>query len=109
MARTLPPLPSPVKRAIRKLGQDLRDARRRRRLPLAVVAERALITKSTLIKVERGSPGVSLGVYATVLHVMGLIDRLAALADAARDVVGLSLEEERLPIRIRRSKRGWSL
>lgn len=109
MARKLPPLPSAVSRAVRKLGEDLRDARRRRRLPLSVVAERALITKATLIKVERGSPGVSLGVYATVLFVLGLIDRLADVADAGRDTVGLALEGERLPQRIRRSRRsGWS-
>lgn len=105
MARTLPPLPLPARRAIRKLGQDLRDARRRRRLPLAVVAERSLVSKATLIKVERGSPGVSLGIYATVLHVLGLVDRLADLADASRDALGLALEGETLPQRIRRSKR----
>lgn len=105
MARTLPPIPLPAQRAIRKLGQDLRDARRRRRLPLSVVAERALVSKATLIKVERGSPGVSLGIYATVLHILGLVDRLADLADVSRDALGLALEGENLPQRIRRSKR----
>ena len=84
-----------------KLGTDIRDARRRRRIPTAVMAERALISRMTLNKVEKGNPGVSLGIYATVLFVLGMTDRLAELADARHDAVGLSLEEERLPQRIR--------
>lgn len=94
-------LPIPVRRALRKVGTDIRDARRRRRIPTAVMAERALISRMTLNKVEKGDPGVSLGIYATVLFVLGMTDRLAELADARHDAVGLSLEEERLPQRIR--------
>ena len=60
------------------------------------MAERALISRMTLNKVEKGNPGVSLGIYATVLFVLGMTDRLAELADARHDAVGLSLEEERL-------------
>lgn len=101
MARVLPPLPSPVVRALRKLGGDIRDARRRRRLPMETVAERALISRVTLTKVERGDPGVSLGIYATVLFVLGLVERLAQVADPGQDSVGLALEGEQLPQRIR--------
>lgn len=101
MARVAPPLPLAVVRALRKLGADIRDARRRRRLPMGTVAERALITRVTLTKVERGDPGVSLGIYATVLFVLGLIDRLAQVADPGLDSVGLALEGENLPQRIR--------
>lgn len=90
---------------LEKLGTDIRDARRRRRLPMAIVADRALITRSTLQKVERGAPGVSLGIYATVLYVLGLVDRLAAVADPGQDLVGLDLEGERLPERIRIPRR----
>ena len=93
--------PIPVRRALRKLGQDIRDARRRRRIPVAIMAERASISRVTLNKVEKGDPGVSLGIYASVLFVLGLVDRLAALADPRHDAVGLELEEEHLPQRIR--------
>ena len=65
------------------------------------MAERALISRTTLNKVEKGDPNVSLGIYATVLFVLGMTDRLAELADPRHDAVGLSLEEERLPQRIR--------
>lgn len=104
MAKTLSPLPLPVKRALRKLGSDIRDARRRRRIPTVVLAERALISRGTLSRVERGEPTVSMGVYATVLYVLGLVEYLERLADPRRDDVGLALEEERLPKRVARKR-----
>src|SRR5215469_7022705 len=99
--RTVPPLPLPVKRALSKLGGDIRNARLRRRIPTTLMAQRVFITRTTLLKVERGDPGVSMGIYATVLFVLGLTDRVASLADVRTDDVGLQLEEERLPKRIR--------
>ena len=98
-------MPIPVRRALRKLGADLRDARRRRRIPVAIMAERASVSRTTLRKVEVGDPGVSLGIYATVIFVLGMVDRLADLADARSDAVGLELDEERLPKRIRLPRR----
>ena len=95
------PIPLPVRRALVKLGADIRDARRRRRIPTAVMAERAMIVRATLQKAEKGDPSVSMGTYATLLFVLGLTDRLADLADARFDATGLALEEERLPQRIR--------
>src|ERR1019366_7404330 len=97
--------PIPVTRALRKLGHDIRDARRRRRIPVAILAERASISRMTLNKVEKGEPGVSLGSYATVLFALGMADRLADVADARHDAVGLELEEEPRPERIRLSRR----
>jgi transcriptional regulator with XRE-family HTH domain len=103
-ARTSPALPIPVVRALRKLGHDIRDARRRRRIPVTILAERASISRMTLNKIEKGDVGVHVGNYATVLFALGLIDRLANLADAADDMVGRELEEEQLPQRIRLSR-----
>ena len=51
-------------------------------------------------KVEQGDPAVSLGIYAAVLFSLGLIDRLATLADPGLVAVGLQLEQEQLPQRI---------
>jgi transcriptional regulator with XRE-family HTH domain len=98
-------MPVPVTRALRKLGHDLRDARRRRRIPVAILAERASISRMTLNKVEKGNPGVSLGAYATVLFALGMAERLAGVADPRHDTVGLELEEEHLPERIRLSRK----
>ncbi len=107
-SRSQQALPLGVRRALQKLGMDLSGARRRRRIPMALMAERAFISRTTLARVEKGDPGVSMGIYASVLFVLGMADRLGDLADAARDPVGLSLEEERLPRRIRTARPGSS-
>ena len=65
------------------------------------MAERALISRMSLYKIERGDPGVSLGLYASVLFVLGMNERLADLADPRHDPVGLSLQDALLPRRIR--------
>lgn len=102
--RKSPPLPIPVTRALRKLGQDLRDARRRRRIPVAILAERASISRMTLNKIEGGDAGVYIGNYAAVLFALGLVDRISDLASSTHDTVGRELEEEQLPERIRISR-----
>ena len=104
-SRTSVVLPIPVRHALRKLGHDIRDARRRRRIPVAIAAERASISRTTLVKIEKGDPGVAIGIYATVLFVMGMVERLADLADPKDDAVGLQLEEEHLPQRIRGARK----
>ena len=98
-------LPIPVKSALRKLGSDIRDARLRRRIPSAVMAQRAFISRTTLVKVEKGDSGVGIGTYAAVLFALGMLDRLRELASAKTDEIGLALEEERLPKRIDSSPR----
>ncbi len=104
-SRILSATPTPVIRTLKKLGQDVRDARIRRRIPVAILAERASISRTTLSKVERGDPGVSLGIFATILFSLGMIDRLSDLVDSTHDSVGLDLDEERLPKRIRLSQK----
>jgi hypothetical protein len=94
-------LPIPVMRTLLMLGHDIKDARRRRRLPMAVVIQRASISEPTLIRIERGDPKVAIASYATVLFVLGMVDRLADLVDPKNDPVGLQLEGENLPQRIR--------
>ena len=93
--------PLPVKRALKKLGQDLKDARKRRRIPMDLAAERASISRSTLSKIEKGDDGVSLGSYAKILFVLGMIEKLSNLVDPTVDELGLDLEAEHLPKRIR--------
>jgi transcriptional regulator with XRE-family HTH domain len=94
-------LPIPALRALRKLGQDINDARRRRRITLELMAERAGLSKATIAKVEKGDPTASIGAYSTVLFVLGLTDRLNDLADSSHDLIGRHLEDEKLPQRVR--------
>ena len=94
-------LPLPVRRALATLGRDISTARRRRNMTIATLAERAFIGRNTITRMEHGDPGVALGIYATVLFVLGLADRLTMLADPTTDQVGLTLAEEQVPIRAR--------
>jgi transcriptional regulator with XRE-family HTH domain len=95
-----------VRRTLRKLGLDIRDARRRRGLPAEIVAQRAFTSRPTLRRIEAGDHGVGIGIYAAVLQALGLLDGLGLLADASKDEVGLALASERLPkrVRLRRSR-----
>src|SRR5260370_39518166 len=93
--RTVPPLPLPVKRALAKLGDDIRSARLRRRIPTTIMAARAFITQATLLKGERGDPGASMSTYAPVRFVLGMTSRLGDPADAPPADVGRRREEER--------------
>jgi transcriptional regulator with XRE-family HTH domain len=93
--------PAAVQRALRKLGADIHDARRRRQLPMAVVAERAFTSRSTLQRVEAGDAAVSVGIYASVLQALGLLDGLTQVADISRDTVGQTLSSAALPKRTR--------
>ncbi len=104
-ARSVRLVPIPVARALRKLGHDIRDARRRRRIQVAILAQRASIGRMTLNRIEKGDPRVSLGAYATVLFALGMAGRLADVADPRHDSAGLELEEEHLPERIRLPRR----
>lgn len=100
-------MPSPhrpsvaTRRALRKLGEDIGNARRRRHLTMEILAERAFTTRQTLQKVEAGDPRVAMGIYAAVLQALGLLDGLGDLAAPSQDEVGLSLSDEALPKRVR--------
>lgn len=99
------PLSAPVIRSLRLLGEDIKNARRRRRIQTTLLAERAGISRITLGKIEKGDPSVSMGGYASVLFSLGLIKQLEKIAHSNHDIVGRELEEDRLPKRIRHSNR----
>ncbi len=94
-------LPFPAIRALGKLGQDINDARRRRRITIELMAERAAVSRATIGKIEKGDPAVSMGGYASVLFVLGMERRLGDVVDSAHDLIGRRLEDEKLPQRIR--------
>nr|HEX4315906.1 helix-turn-helix transcriptional regulator [Kofleriaceae bacterium] len=88
-----------VTRVLAELGNNIRLARMRRRLPASLVAERAGMSRPTLRSIERGDRGVTLGAIANVLFSLGLHADLAAVARA--DAVGRHLEDAELEARTR--------
>ena len=73
------------------LGENIKLARKRRKLTAVQVAERADIVRSTLYQIEKGSPSVAIGAYFNVLRVLGLQDDFLKLA--ADDELGRKLQD----------------
>lgn len=97
-------LPPKLRRGLRKFGEDIGVARRKRRLTVAMMAERIGVAQSTYLRAEKGDPKVAFGVYAMILFVLGFGDAIAELIDARKDDQGLLLDVERVPKRIRARK-----
>ncbi len=88
---------------MRELGENFRLARLRRDLSSEQVAERAGISRNTLIKIERGDEGVAIGMYFRVLIVLRLEDDLTNVAKD--DILGRKLQDAGLLTSQRASKR----
>jgi transcriptional regulator with XRE-family HTH domain len=93
--------PAAVERAVAELGANIATARLRRRWPQQVLAEKAGITRPTLVAIEQGKLGTGIGAYVAVLWALGLHGDLAQVAGPDRDLEGRTLEAARLPERAR--------
>lgn len=78
-------IPPAAAQALRTLGENLAIARTRRRESQRAWARRLGVSVPTLIRMERGDPGVGAGIYATALWLMGTVSGLAELAAPAID------------------------
>ncbi|TDS12999.1 helix-turn-helix transcriptional regulator [Sphingobacterium paludis] len=76
---------------LEEMGEQLKLARKRRKLTTTQVAERADIARSTLYLIEKGDAGVALGAYFNVLRVLGLQDDILKLG--ADDAFGRKLQD----------------
>lgn len=93
-----------TKRALETMGEQIKMARLRRNLATELVAERAGISRATLWAVEKGTPTVSIGTYAAVLHALGGMDKDFELI-AKDDEFGRKLQDLNIQTR-GRAKRG---
>lgn len=78
-------------RILEELGENIKLARKRRKLTTVQTAERAGIDRSTLYEIEKGNPSVSMGAYFNTLRVLGLQDDFLKLA--ADDIYGRKLQD----------------
>ena len=95
-------LPS-QQRTLTTLGENIKYARLRRDLSSEQVAERAGISRNTLIKIEKGDEGVAIGYYFRVLVVLGLDKELILIAKD--DELGRRLQDAKLTVKERASKK----
>ena len=77
---------------LRTMGEQIRLARLRRRISATLAAERAGISRTTLINIEKGSASVTMGAYAAVLHALNGLDSDLLLV-ARDDELGRKLQD----------------
>lgn len=94
--------PDAVRGAVARVGRQIAVARLRRGWRQQDLAEKAGITRATLVGIEQGKLGTGFGAYVAVLWALGLEDSVALLAAPENDAEGLTLEAARLGTRARR-------
>ena len=90
---------------LEQMGLQIKYARLRRKLSAELVAERAGISRATLVSIEKGASSVAIGCYAAVLHALNYMDKDLLLV-AKDDELGRKLQDLNLPVRKRVSKKG---
>lgn len=99
MANRAPVLLPKLMRILNDVGEQIKLARLRRKLSSEQVAERAGIGRSTLVKIEKGHPGASIGHVLNVLKVLGLENDFLLIAKD--DELGRKLQDADLTIKER--------
>jgi transcriptional regulator with XRE-family HTH domain len=93
-----------LEKSLKKMGEDIKIARLRRRLPRTFIADRSGVSVGTITKIENGDPGVSVGNVAAVLWALGFNTPFSLIAEHKEDVVANMLDMQRLPKRGRLKK-----
>ncbi len=88
-----------AQKPISVLGENIKLARLRRKFSAEQVAERANISRPTLVSIEKGNPNVTIGAYVKVLFVLGLENDIAEVAND--DKLGRRLQDAKLLVRER--------
>lgn len=78
-------------KVMEQMGENIKLARKRRKLTTMQLAERADIARSTLYFIEQGNASVAIGAYFNVLRVLGLQEDFLKLA--ADDTFGRKLQD----------------
>ena len=96
--------PREVTDLLRVYGERIRVARTRRRWTQSELAERMGVERRTVSRLEQGNSGVGLGVFLTALWIFGLWETAQSVADPTVDQVGIFMEKQRAPVRVRHRK-----
>ncbi len=92
-----------TKRLLVQMGENIKMARLRRDLSLKAVAERAGLALNTVVAIEKGAPGASIGAIANVLQSLNLAEDISLLAKD--DVLGRKLQDLKIQPKQRASKK----
>lgn len=92
-----------VQQILSVMGENIKLARLRRKLSTEQVAERANLSRPTIISIEKGTSSVSIGAYSQVLFILGLEKDLLDVAND--DLLGRKLQDSKLLVKSRAPKR----
>lgn len=92
--------PVTVARALDELGRDVSTWRKLRHLTVEQVADRAGISRSTVLRLESGQ-GASMENLLRVARALGVLDLLTKALDPYDTDVGRLRADEELPTRVR--------
>jgi transcriptional regulator with XRE-family HTH domain len=95
--------PVAVANGQRRIGEQLATWRRLRRLTAAQVADRAGLSRQTVMRLENGD-GASMESVLRVARALGVLDSLVAALDPYATDAGRLRSEEALPERVRPPK-----
>ncbi len=96
-------LPRKLMEKMEIVGEQIKLARLRRNLTITQIAERATCSELTVMRVEKGTPTVSIGTYLRILYILQLDDDILLLAKD--DPLGRSLQDMNLKHRRRATKK----
>jgi len=72
MPARAPNISAKLEKVLRKLGQELRDRRKKLKISSVATAEAAGISRITLHRIERGEASVAMSAYISVIVALGL-------------------------------------
>jgi len=95
------PVPAPVRKALRSLGEEVVTWRKLRGLTQAQLADRSAVSRNTLNRLERGGGGISTENLLRILRGLGILDNLAHALDPYESDIGRLRSGQQLPERVR--------
>ncbi len=95
------PAPASVRRALQDVATSVAAWRKLRGLTQAQLAERAGVSRFTIIRLEKGDSGVTMQNLFRVLRALGVLDGIPRAVDPYESDIGRLRADEQLPVRVR--------
>jgi transcriptional regulator with XRE-family HTH domain len=95
--------PYSVEHALKRVGNNLRTARVRRKLTIEEVAQKIGTGRRAVMDAENGKASTGIAIYVALLWVYGLLAPFEELADPLKDEEGIALASRSEKRRARKS------
>lgn len=100
-ARPVRSVPPAVRRSLKQTAEAVRAWRKLRGLTQAQLADRAGVSRRTIVRLERGDGGMTVENFLRLLRALGLLDALPRALDPYESDIGRLRADQQLPQRVR--------